>query len=265
MFKAFYWMFQKPENKKLFIKNSMILFGVTILSLIILCVMVYLVFIESVFGCLIIFVLPFLLIPALLTLGYFWEMTAGVIERKTDIVSSSVYNGKVKLIENIKLPEIKFFKFIWRGFSGFVALVIMEVPVIIVFLNIIIFRKPEWFIVLVVIQVLILFLYPGLAWNYAKNNSVFSTWNLYTAGRLLENRPGRYLWNLLLTILAWVAFIIITGIVEYFIGTLSESDINNMQKFIIYLLPTLIFYIPYIYLQHVFAFLIGTLGNSNDY
>jgi hypothetical protein len=258
-------MFQKPETKILFIKNSMILFGITILSLIILCATMYLIFIESVFGCLIIFVLPLLLIPSLLTLGYFWEMTASVIDRKTDIVSASVYNGKVKLIENIKLPEIKFFKFVWRGISGFVALIIMEVPVIMIFLNIIIFRKPEWLIVLIIIQVLIWFLYPGLAWNYAKNNSVFSTWNLYTAGHLLENRPGRYLWNLFLMILTWFAFITIVGIAEYIIGIPSENDINNMHGLIMYLLPVLIFYLPYIYLQHVFAFLIGSLGNSNDY
>lgn len=265
MFKAFYWMFQKPENKKVFIKNCTILFGILLIFMFILCAMMYLVFTGSVLSFLMIFICPLLMIPGLLTCGYFWELTSNVIERKTDIISSNIYGGRVKLAENIEIPAIKFFSYIWRGIAGSFAILIMETPVIVLLVYIIIFGKQQLFPALIAIQILIWFLSPGLFWNYAKNNSIFSMFNLYAAGHLFENKPGRYIWNSVLIILTWLMFTVIVGFAEYAIGLPARSDINNMTDIIKFVLSTLIFYLPYVYVQHVYAFLIGTLGNSNDF
>ena len=263
MFKAFYLMFQNEQTKKTFIKNCINLFLVFLIIIGLFLLMMYLIFSESVYGLLFVFIAPLMIIPTLLSMGYFWKMVENIIDRRTDIVSSSIYGGKVNLIESIEIPNIKFFSYIWKGFAGSVAVLIMEIPVFVLLLYCLIYKNEQFIPAVIAVQVLIWILSPGLYWNYAKENSIFSILNVYVAGHLFENKPGRYIWNALLSIISWGICIAIAYFLEFIIGV--PSSINSVFDAVKTVIPTLILFVPYLYVLHVHAFLIGTLGNSNDF
>ena len=70
----------------------------------------------------------FLVCPFLCVQGYFWSLTENIISRDWDISASSIYNGKIKNVFKVTLPEINTFKFIWRGVASVVATILMFIP-----------------------------------------------------------------------------------------------------------------------------------------
>ena len=265
MFKAFYWMFTDAAVKEMFLKNIKFILITALIAIAIF-------FIASLFltnfivgGVLFILAIIALLLTTLLIVGYFWEMTASIIERETDIVSSSVYDGKTKSVEKITLPDINFKKCTWRGIASSVAILIMELPVILLLMSRVFLDNELLLPITIIVQFSIWFLSPGLFWNYAKKDSVFSILNVYTAGHLLEKRPGRYLWNCLLLILNFILLGLLTILLNYIFSASTPPDINNPLEMLKYSIYMLFAYIPWLYNIHVKAFLIGTLGDTNDF
>ena len=269
MFKAFCWMFADETVKKMVLKNCAIMSGVALVPIIILFLAAIISFnspFALMFGsALFILAVICLFIPPLLVNGYFWETTSNIIDRKTEIVSASTYDGNVKHVEKITLTNINIPKYLWRGFAASVAMLILELPVILIALSLIIFDVKQLWPGLLAVQIGIWILAPGLCWNYAKNNSIFSILNVYTAGHLIEEKFGRYVWNGFLSILNGILYFIMAFLLNNLFSAPLSPDINNTLSLLKYCIYIFIMYIPWLYTLHVQAFLIGTLGNTDDF
>jgi len=258
MFKAFYWMFETNDLRKIFMKNSLYLLMLFLVVLLLL----FIVWISGnvksnlyvIAGLLAMFLTP--LIP-LVQLGYFWELTENIINRDLDVRAPSIYGGKVKTIEKLTIPNFKILKFAWRGFSSIFALLIMESPVLLI--GYFILKNNDSLLIppVITIQIIILFFANGLAWNYAKRNSVVSTLNIRAGIHLLGNYPIKYIWNSFLIIAAFIIIgcisIAITQpiliIIPSFLGEYTDKIVETVIS-----LPLGIYFL------HVNAYLIGTLA-----
>lgn len=267
MFKAFNWMFSEPETKRMFIKNCSVLFCIQTAFIIISGIAASMFLsgsINALYGIpLAILCSVLCLLTHLLTAGYFWELTSSITERKTDIISSDIYDGKVKLIEHIKIPGIRA-GLIWRGLAACFAMLLLIAPAVLIFLSIFIYNKPHLMITFILVLILTIFFSPGLSWNYARNNSIFSVFNYYTAGALLEKEPGRYFWNSLLLFICWLSYGIIAYVIGQLIGCPDKDSISNIFELFKFLITAFILYIPVLYFLHVKAFLVGTVGSADD-
>ena len=268
MFKAFYWMFERKDVRNKFFKRNIYILIIAAIIALIFSLSCHLIFTNTYifYGYLGLFVtFCFTLLLSYFVLGSFWELTASVIERKTDIISSDIYGGKVSLAEFITLPEINILKFIWRGFSSSIAMIIMEIPVVILFFSTIFLRRSECIYVVYAVQFLIWFLSLGLFWNYANNNSIFSMLNIYVAGYLLENHPFKYIWNSILNIVNYALFYAV-GIAIIVIFNISlKQDFNTYYDCIKFAGFEIVALVMWIYILHVQAYLVGTLSPNNDY
>ena len=170
---SFVWMFKKEGFKKhfayLFIMTVlffMVSFGLIVQKS----------FILSLIGILIIFLSLFLL------LGYMWELTGNVIDRTFDINANQIYDGKIKKVYNIELPELDIKKFIWRGFASVVANIILFIPyVLLIYIGMTNGTVTGFEPPLIILIVLFILLLPAILWNYAKENSIFSVLNIFKA------------------------------------------------------------------------------------
>lgn len=268
MFKAFFWMFQRKDLCKSFFLNSIVILLVAAIIMAIFCLSGYMVLINkyTLYGYLgTIFALGCALLLTYFVWGYFWELTASIIERKSDILSSSIYGGQVSVVEVIELPKIEFFKFCWRGFSSSIAMLIMELPVVLLLFSILLFFDKSYIYVIYVVQILIWFLLLGLFWNYAKNNSIFSMLNVYIAGYLIENHPLRYIWNTILNIINYALYYAVVLLVALLLHVKANTDYTNFYDCIRLAGAEFALLLPFFYLLHVQAYLVGTLSPNDDY
>lgn len=213
------------------------------------------------------FIAPFLCIQ-----GYFWELTSQIISREWDLTGASVYNGKMKQVYKIELPDINTKKFIWRGFASVVANIIMCWPLFAVFtlstslgiagvmyLGTNIFEMQSYSTAIMGASLLYVFLAPALLWNYAKQDSVFAVLNFRKAIFVAGNYTGKYLLNCIL----YAIFNALPSYLIIFLFTLLQiqnPDFSNPLYFINLLIFGVVVYITYIYCVFVNAYLLGTIA-----
>lgn len=265
MLEPFIWMFKTNNFKKhfLYLFFSFIKF---ILAAIILAASCYFliknIFIQNIFYllCFILFMLPFLLVQ-----GYFWELTECIISRDLDIRATNVYNGKIKSVFNIELPEINSRKFIWRGIASIVASILMVIPFVLLMFSGGIAANlsgipPES---LGVLYIFIMAFIPALLWNYSSRNSVFAVWNIRKAIYLMGNYTGKYIFNIILFIIFYTADYFILIFLAEILDLNKTIDINNINVIKV-LIWTIVAYIKYFYSLYVYAYLLGTIAPSGE-
>ena len=206
-------------------------------------------------------------------LGYFWELSHSIINRRNDVAASSIYDGKIKIIAHIELPQINTLKLIWRGFASLVATVLMLLPLYIILVIIgaldVSFYSTgssynlNCYIALYVISICLV---PALLWNYAKHNSIFSTMNIKKAIYIMGNYPFRYAWGL---IRYWLLNIFYAFIVAGFMFLLNIYQLNSSVLLnLVYIMNLFIFglilHVINIYFMFVSAYLLGTIAPSTE-
>lgn len=210
----------------------------------------------------------------LLVQGYFWELVENIIFRGTDIVASDIYNGKIKQVYKIDLPELKVFKLIWRGLASIVATILMCLPaVLLIFTSAItleyttvnVFTVAGYSFGTIGICILVFIFTPALLWNYAKQNSVVAVWNIRKAIYIIGNYTGKYLLNSLIFFLFYAAqelFMVLLAKLLLF-GTFDVNSIGIFQVVRIGLFA-LISYFMMLYSLYVYAYLLGTIAPSDE-
>ena len=270
MIEPLIWMFKLAEFKKHFIYLAvigLIFFISAICSL-------YLTFIFDFYTnqiSTIVFAL-LILIPILCLTGYFWCVTENAINRQDCIVASSIFNGKIKTVKNIKLPQWDFRKFVWRGIASVFATVLLYIPCsyicIRIFKNLNELNVSQ--VLLFCLIVFVISFIPALLWNYAKRDSIVAVLNVPKASYIMGTYTWRYIFNTTL----FVLFSIVYTSVLYFIANLlgldsitSQLHIDSVKSVIIpvpLVLFLLISYTTSIYWLYVNAFLLGTLTPTNE-
>ena len=213
--------------------------------------------------------------PILFLQGYFWELSSQIIDRSSDITSTSIYANKVREINKIELPEWNVKRYIWRGFASIVATIIMLVPwaTIIYFsisrdthsINLIPSDiNPAVSIPLAAFIFLFYLLVPGLLWNYAKTDSIMAPLNIQKSIYLFGNYTGRYLINIIIIFVVFTADMLLTFLLDSVFGlTQLITNYTALNSIVLPILLTIIFsaivLIKWIYLVHVYAYLIGTI------
>ncbi len=214
--------------------------------------------------------------PFLCLQGYMWKLTENIISRDWDIVANSVYNGKIKQVYKIELPELKTFKLIWRGIASVVANILMAIPLIMLllisgfigaigcrFFNMSVFANPAYPYALIGAVLIYWFLIPAFLWNYANRDSVVAVWNLRKAIYIAGNYTGKYILNSTI-------FCIFNFIISFFISLIQtilsfgQALTNTAFLFVILLLIGIIIYFIYIYCIYVDAYLLGTIAPPHE-
>lgn len=270
MFTPFVWMFKSENFKKHFWYLFLTFFKFFIPSLVLFIMLIVFTKNEQ-FDVLYSYAFYILGIsfPFLCVIGYFWELTSSIINRDVSIQAASIYNGKVNLIESITLPELKTFKFIWRGFASVVATSIMFLPFVmfLIFTGFIdgttgMFCRVSHIYLggYIGLYVVLLFLMPAFLWNYAKENSVVATIDLRKAIYIAGNYPLRYIWAILRYIVVYVG----SSFAFVQLALLLGVDTQNFDFSVFYLLKLFILltfvYVFYIYSVYVYAYLLGTIA-----
>ena len=209
----------------------------------------------------IIFAIPFLLVQ-----GYFWELTECIISRNWDIKASNIYNGKIKNVFNVELPEINTLRFIWRGIASIVATTLMFLP-----FGLMIFsgalavgisdlpRESFIFLYLFIISFI-----PALLWNYASTNSVFAVWNIRKAIYLMGNYTGKYILNIILFILFYTIDYALLFLASILLGlNINSTDITS-TKIVLFIIWVTFAYVKYFYSLYVYAYLLGTIAPPHE-
>lgn len=264
MFEPFIWMFKTDNFKQHFIYLffTYIKFFVIAITFLILGVLLPQYFIASI----VCYVLSglFFIAPILCVQGYFWELTESIISRDWDISTANIYNGKIKQIFTVHLPEIKTFKFIWRGIASIVATILMFIPFVLL-------MASGTFLAAVsslpVQTALLLYLFictfiPALLWNYAARDSVFAVWNLRKAIYIMGNYTGKYILNTVLFIIFYLADYFLLALMAFLSGAHDTSSLLSLSLFAIVKLVLfyLFSYVQYIYCLYVYAYLLGTIA-----
>ena len=283
MLKPFSWMFKTENFKKHFWTLCAIDFFFNLLALIIFIIVTTIAdrYTSTVAAILILSFITFL-IPYLFASGYFWELTFKIIGRDVDINASSIYDGKIKHYEKINLPEIKFFRYIWRGIASIVATIILILPIVFIIFSfskstvttfeILNLNPSQLPIVYFIVSIFICLFVPALLHNYAYRDSVFAVLNLRKAVYLMGNYPFRYLWN---TFLIFI-FSLISAVILNFLSNISgfSSNISNVNlshvianihviiTFAIIMLVTIFWRI---YSLFVNAYLLGTIAPKEEF
>lgn len=267
MFKSLYWMFQQKN----FVKHISFLCFASIFSYILMIAFAYITNFYSKgsleYNVILGISTFFFCVPILLFQGYFWNMTENIIDRKEDLVINDVYDGIAKKNYIIELPDLNFFKLVWRGIASIVAGVLSLLPYyLLIFFAIIagtFTLLPPW--ILVVIYIFYILLFPALFWNYAKENSVFAVLDILKAGRIIDSAG----WKYFLTI---IFFLIVNGIgfiIDYFFystflvsaGKLEIEYLANLSL----LIYAIFIGIKTIYTTYVNSYLLGTLAPTSEY
>ena len=265
MLEPFIWMFKTQNFKKhfLYLLFSFAAFMITAI-LLFFCVTFFLkdIFIQNIFYLLsfILFILPLLLVQ-----GYFWELTESIISRDWDIKAASIYNGKIKSIFSIELPEINSLKFIWRGIASIVASILMVIPFALLMFSGGIATNlsglpPES---LGFLYIFIMAFIPALLWNYASRNSVFAVWNIRKAIYLMGNYTGKYIFNIILFIIFYTVDYFILFFLAEVLGIKTITELNSINAIKV-LIWTVVAYIKYFYTLYVYAYLLGTIAPSGE-
>ena len=264
MFEPFVWMF-KTEG---FEKHFLYLFFMYIKFFVpaIICLVIGLVsmhnpiFMASFFGLsILLFIAPLLCIQ-----GYFWELTQNIISRAWDISAANVYNGKIKEIYRVELPEIKTTRFIWRGIASGVATVMMLLPFALLVTS---GTFLAAFSSLPITTALLLYVFlcafiPALLWNYAVRDSVFAVWNIRKAIYIMGNYTGKYIWNTLLFIIFYLVDYALIAAIAFILGlnNIEPGFWSGIRLLIFYIFS----YIQYLYCIYVYAYLLGTIAPPHE-
>ena len=266
MFKPFSWMFT-TENFKEQVKYLFFIFIKFYLAAIILLLFseyllsnsIWTVVLPSI--AIILFIIPFLCAQ-----GYFWNVTANIISREWDITSATVFNGKIKEVFKVELPELNTKKFIWRGIASCVATTMMVLPFGLILAG------SAWATSLsnlppqtiIVLYVFILMFIPALLWNYAVRDSIFAVWNIRKAIQIMGNYTGKYIWNTLLYVLFYVVTSVLLSLIATALGIrdiATQVSMLNIIKLLVYLT---ISYLQYLYSLYVYAYLLGTIAPPSE-
>lgn len=256
MMNAFVWMFKEKDFKKHFM---LLIKWLLILSVIpIALTMLYFLYPFEDFliktGLLILIAL-FCLFPSLLPMGYFWELTENIIDRTYEIQSNEIYDGKIKKVYKIKLPEFSVKKFVWRGFASIVANIIMfALYASLLFLyikNTAEYEFPMEFCIFT--WGLLALLVPALLWNYARQNSIFAVLNIPKAIYIIGNYFFRYLGTLILLFIVCIINVFLDGFVvqcvsPFITGVFGLQNVLIFMGLLIYVLFTILknFYLIYV-------------------
>ena len=284
MIESLIWMFKtkKFKNHFLFLLSFEVILFLLGLLLILLAVPFRNTFFAS---ALIILSIVCFIVSFLFLQGYFWELTEAVIKRDTDIDATTHYNGKIKVINIIKLPELKFKRLIWRGIASIVASVILFIPVIYILLGLSITAVDTIKLLnmntqqtILMYKYLVLFIcmfIPALLYNYASKDSVFAVLNLPHAIYLIGNYTWRYFKNTFLFLIFLFSYAFLMNMITTSFGLnfstasaetghniLSISGANILFSGIILLFFTLIFRIYFIYVN---AYLLGTIAPKEEW
>lgn len=274
MFEAFYWMFKQPEFKRHF--RYLFLIYIVFIAVAAACLGIGELFFKGdVLISLIILLIFFLLIisPFLCFQGYFWELTENIINRQMDIDSNSVYDGKLKEVYKIELPEIDTKRFIWRGIASIVATVLLFYPLIILFVLSSFSEISEFYnlgsysvVMYIVLFLLVGSFIPALLWNYARRDSIFAVWNLPKAIHIMGTYFGRYIWN--------TALFLICVVINYFVSMLLTSMLGLSGVVVAYynnafiiakgIIFVVVNYTLSIYWLYVNAYLLGTIAPISE-
>ena len=262
MLEAFVWMFRDKQFKShyIYLFSKFIFFEIAALVLFFvtdpLKLFVNIQFVNLI--AIILAVFPFLCIQ-----GYFWEMTENVIAREFDIKSANIYNGKIKQIYVIELPELRFFKLVWRGIASIFATFLLLFPFIYMIYKEII--KPD--MLPLSMQVLLYlfwaFFIPALLWNYAHRDSVVAVWNIRKAIYLMGNYTGKYIFNIILFIIFYTVDYFILFFLAEVLGIKTITELNSINAIKV-LIWTVVAYIKYFYTLYVYAYLLGTIAPSEE-
>lgn len=276
MFNSLFWMFKQEDFKKHFIY----LFSTCMIFLVLASVILFIgenfvndAFIKIVIG------IAFIVLsacPFLCFQGYFWNLTENIINRETDITSSDVYNGRIKEVYKIELPEIHTGKFIWRGIASIVATLLLCYPIIILvtlsFLgsgDILSFYQLDASSMTILYLCLFLFVgmfIPALLWNYARRDSIFAVWNLPKAIHIIGSYFGKYLWNTILFLCFAFLNFCITNLLTLILG-FSASELSFNAEMFFNLKGIVLLFLEYsiaIYFIFVNAYLLGTIAPSSE-
>lgn len=209
----------------------------------------------------------FLLLLFLFFQGYFFELVGNIISRDWDIKADNVYNSKVKTIFKISLPELHFFKFLWRGIASFFAVVLMVLPFILLVTTssaVIVFSNLSRLGV-VFIYVFFLLFFPALLWNYSIRNSIVAVFNYRKVIYLMGNYTKNYFVNILLFIL----YVFVNGVIlEFIVNIFAKNHTffagHHFINIVYSLILLFVFFVNYIYSLYVFAYLLGTIAPSEE-
>jgi len=276
MFEPFIWMFKTPDFKRNYIK--LVICSIILLLISTVCILwlhntitvfnnktIFSVYAYSIL-LLILKILPFILL-----LGYFWELTSNIIDRDFDVNAGSIFNGKIQTINKFTFPNWDPFKFVWRGFASIVATSIMAIPWTVLLTmyitgNIAQNYTPASFMAnidtiykpIVLLALIYTFLLPGLFWNYASKNSVFSALNIHKAVYIAGNYTFRYLINSFLFIAICCLFWDISIIF------INPNLIFNPQISFSYIIVQILLIIKNAFLIHIQAYLLGTITPPSE-
>ena len=286
MFEPLIWMFKIPEFKKHF--AYLFLMGLIFLAIAMLipCVDVFIkqdgnIYYNSIIS---LVQLIFLLIPILCFTGYFWALADSIINRDDDVIASNIYNGRIKTVKKISLPELKFLNFVWRGIASIFATILLCLPCYLIYSKIIVNLQEvsqfwQWGNNIQVFYVLFLIIFvsvfiPALLWNYARRNSVIAVLNIPKAVYIMGTYTGKYVLNTFLFFLLSVIYAIIineiitiTGVhVDFSISTnrVLRYAISGDKIFLVSALLNMINYIISIYWIFVNSYLLGTIAPTSE-
>lgn len=277
MFKPFSWMFKIDNFKEHFKYLFFILIKFFIPAI---CLSYLVLFCQALpplwgYVCcalsILLFIAPFLCIQ-----GYFWELTSQIISRDFDVVGGNIYNGKIRQVYKIELPDINTKKFIWRGIASIVANLIMFLPLISILsgsflldnfgvslLSVNSFETSGSMTALTGVAILYVFLAPALLWNYAKRNSIVATLNFPKAVYIAGNYTGKYILN---GVLFFVFNFIMSGLtsilsyLQFLLTPAQRSPLFVLCFFVSYVIG----YLIYIYCIFVNAYLLGTITPAGE-
>ena len=273
MFKPFSWIFEIENYKEHFKYLFLIMFKFLVPAI---CLSAFVLFYKGLtplVTTILVVLAAFLFVaPFLCVQGYFWELTSQIISREWDLMGASVYNGKMKEVYKITLPDIKTKKFIWRGFASVVANIIMCWPLFAVIaissslgiagamvLGSSMLEMQSYSAGILGATLIYAFLAPALLWNYAKQDSVFAVLNFRKAVFVAGNYSGKYLLNCILyAIFNALLSYLFTFLVAIF--QIQMFDFTNPIYLIKFALVGVIGYFVYVYCIFVNAYLLGTIA-----
>ena len=278
MFETFSWMFKNEKFNEHIRYLILTLFKFFIPAIILSLVLYFFYQIISPIALLVLFVITALLYaaPFLCLQGYFWELAGNIISREWDIKAANIYNGKIKNVYKITLPEIHTLKFIWRGIASIVANMLMGLPLIVlIFFSTLLgllgghvlgtdmFTNPSYYLASLISLILYWFLVPAFLWNYANRDSVVAVWNLRKAVYIAGNYTGKYILNSTIFCIYYIAVTFIVYCTKMFLF-IGKFDITNLIYLINLILISIFSYFIYMYSIYVYAYLLGTIAPPHE-
>lgn len=278
MLEPFVWMFKAKNFKQRYFQllfSALLVLSIAFLT----CYISSLLPIDfSIYFSFFIVFLPVLLI--FFVQGYFWQLTSNVIAREVDISASNVYSGeKIKYLFKIELPDFKPLNFIWRGFAGCVASILMMLPFLLLVLSsmytkvfFLPFSNIEIYHHIFALSYNIIYfvffaLIPAMLWLYAKENSVVAVWKFRRAIQLLESYPSSYFKNTFIFILFYLFnyfILFLLAKIMYISSVFTNPQLISLESCLIETGFIFIVYVVYLYSLHVYSYLLGTIVPTTE-